>query len=220
MRGGGFGVPGRNGGDFPPRGNGWAAGRRPREHWLPPGGCFRRGCAPHFLFETSKRKCAAPGGKEKMFGGSVCAGADLLPPAGEGWQSLAAVRDGNAPPLGKPPARGSQGYPQRLSPLPLTLLRRTASGSEKRSSSMRQPPRRPPHHPPRDGSIALAEGPSVPEGKAKSEQAPIRRPPYSNFARMCKVATKSGLFFWTVHGPFSFPQEGKENGGCIAQLST
>ena len=25
----------------------------------------------------------------------------------------------------------------------------------------------------------------------------------------------SGLFFWTVHGPFSFPQEGKENGGCI-----
>ena len=24
---------------------------------------------------------------------------------------------------------------------------------------------------------------------------------------------KSGLFFWTVHGPFSFPQDGKENGG-------
>ena len=24
-------------------------------------------CAPHFLFEASKRKCAAPGGKEKMF---------------------------------------------------------------------------------------------------------------------------------------------------------
>ena len=38
-------------------------------------------------------------------------------------------------------------------------------------------PRRPPHHPPRDGSIDLAEGQSVPEGKAKSEQAPIRRPP-------------------------------------------
>ena len=26
---------------------------------------------------------------------------------------------------------------------------------------------------------------------------------------------QSGLFFWTVHGPFSFPQDGKENGGCI-----
>ena len=68
----------------------------------PPRGA-RRG--PHL--ETSRRKCAAPGGK---FGGSVCAGADLLPPAGEGWRSLAAVRDGNARPLGKPLARGSLGY--------------------------------------------------------------------------------------------------------------
>ncbi len=136
MRGGGFGVPGRSGEDFP-----WGkwTGRRTAASGVsaPAGGIVHAGCAPHFLFETSKRKCAAPGGKEKMFGGSVCAGADLLPPAGEGWRSLAAVRDGNAPLLGKPPARGSQGYPQRLSPLPLTLLRRTASGSEKRSSSMR-----------------------------------------------------------------------------------
>ena len=31
--------------------------------------------------------------------------------------------------------------------------------------------------PPRDGSIDLAEDPSVPEGQAKSEQAPIRQPP-------------------------------------------
>jgi len=35
-------------------------------------------CAPHFLFETSKRKCAAPGGKENMFGGSVCAGGGMV----------------------------------------------------------------------------------------------------------------------------------------------
>ena len=68
---------------------------------------------------TPKRKCAAPGGKEKMFGGSVCASADLLPPAGEGWRSLAAVRDGNARPLGKPLARGSQGYMLRRFSLPL-----------------------------------------------------------------------------------------------------
>ena len=51
-----------------------------------------------------------------MFGGSACAGAALLPPAGEGWQSLAAVRDGNAPPLGKPPARGGTGIPPCPSP--------------------------------------------------------------------------------------------------------
>ena len=78
-------------------------------------------CAPHFLFETSKRKCAAPGGKEKMFGGSVCAGADLLPPAGEGWLSHAAVRDGNARSLGKPLARGNLGYPLRRFSLPLAV---------------------------------------------------------------------------------------------------
>ena len=55
-----------------------------------------------------------------MFGGSVCAGADLLPPAGDGWRSLAAVRDGNAQPLGRPLARGSLGYIQLLFSLPLT----------------------------------------------------------------------------------------------------
>ena len=112
-----------------------------------------------------------------MFGGSVCAGADLQPPAGEGWRSLVEVRAGNAPPLGRPLARGSLGYPQPLSPLPLTLPRRAASGSEKRSSSMRQPPRQGRHHPPRDGSCKLAEDLSVPEGQVKSEQAPIRRLP-------------------------------------------
>ena len=57
-----------------------------------------------------KKKMRRARWKRKMFGGSVCAGADLLPPAGEGWRSLAAVRDGNARPLGKPLARGSLGY--------------------------------------------------------------------------------------------------------------
>ena len=51
--------------------------------------------------ETSKRKCAAPGGKEKMFGGSGRIYASLLPPAGESWHFLVEVRDGNARPLGK-----------------------------------------------------------------------------------------------------------------------
>ena len=40
--------------------------------------------------------------EKKRFGGAVCASADLLPPAGDGWHSLAEVRDGNAPPLGNP----------------------------------------------------------------------------------------------------------------------
>ena len=61
-------------------------------------GTFR----PPFLFlAPQKEKRAADRSKEKKrFGGSVRASADLLPPAGEGWPSLAAVRDGNALPLG------------------------------------------------------------------------------------------------------------------------
>ena len=90
----------------------------------PAGGIVHAGCAPHFLFETSKRKCAAPGGKEKMFGGSVCAGADLLPPAGDGWRSRVEVRGGNALPLGSPSARGGSGMP----PAPISA----AAGSSAR----------------------------------------------------------------------------------------
>ena len=72
-------------------------------------------------------------------------------------------------------------------------------------------PRPPPHHPPRDGSIDLTEGPSVPEGKAKSEQAPIRRPP-SRGGPLHRSAPKR-LSLWTVHGPFLFWQDKREMGG-------
>ena len=61
--------------------------------------------------ETSKKMRRARWKRKRRFGGSVCASADLLPPARDGWQSLAAVRDGNARPLGRPLARGSWGWP-------------------------------------------------------------------------------------------------------------
>ena len=65
------------------------------------------------------RDAPRPVEKKKCLGGSVCAGADLLPPAGDGWQSRAAVRDGNARPLGNLSARGSPGYTLRRFSLPL-----------------------------------------------------------------------------------------------------
>ena len=77
-------------------------------------------------------------------------------------------------------------------------------------------PRRPGHYPPRDGSIDLAEDPSVPEGQPKSEQAPIRRPP-SRAARRATAPERA-------QAPFSLPpgaahslfgQGQKENGGRI-----
>ena len=54
---------------------------------------------PPFL-RHQKENAPRPVEKKKCFGGSVRASADLLPPAREGWLSLAAVRDGNAFPLG------------------------------------------------------------------------------------------------------------------------
>ena len=42
-----------------------------------PAGAHGR-CTPHFLFETSKRKCAVHGGKEKMFGRKAGATAAFL----------------------------------------------------------------------------------------------------------------------------------------------
>ena len=87
-----------------------------------------------------------------------------------------------------------------------------ASGSEKRSNSMRRPPRRPPHHPPRDGSCKLAEGHSVPEGKAKSALAPIRRPP-SRAEGHCTGARLT-LFSLDRARPVSLLARQKRNGGA------
>ena len=64
-----------------------------------------------FLHGGKKRTGRGRSKRKKRLGGSVCAGAALLPPAGDGWQSRAAVRDGNAMPLGSPLARGCTGIP-------------------------------------------------------------------------------------------------------------
>ena len=77
-------------------------------------------CAPHFLFDLAEKKTGRARSKRKeRLGGSGRIYASLLPPAGDGWHSLAEVRDGNARPLGKPPARGGLGYILRRFSLPL-----------------------------------------------------------------------------------------------------
>ena len=86
---------------------------------------------PHFSFGLAKRETGRARSKEKKrFGGSVCASADLLPPAGDSWLSLAAVRNGNAMPLGKLPVRGGLGYILRRFSLPLArwLMDASATG--------------------------------------------------------------------------------------------
>ena len=63
----------------------------------------------------------------------------------------------------------------------------------------------------------IAEEHSVPEGKAKSEQALVRRPPYARRATAPERARR--LFSYTGRGAFSFWRNQKENGGRIAQLA-
>ena len=73
-------------------------------------------------------------------------------------------------------------------------------------------PRRGRHHPPRDGSIDLAEDPSVPEGKAKSALAPVRRPPSRGGLLHRSAPT---LFSLDRARPVSLLARQKRNGGCI-----
>ena len=75
----------------------------------PAGGIVHAGCAPHFLFETSKRKCAAPGGKEKM---SRRVGLRRRRPPAAGGGRLAIPRGGQRrkrPALGEPFSPGMSG---------------------------------------------------------------------------------------------------------------
>ena len=80
------------------------------------------GAAPPFSFwRCQKENAACPVEEKKRFGGSACASADLLPPAGEDWCFFAAARDGNVSPLGETFGRGNQGYILRRFSLPLAV---------------------------------------------------------------------------------------------------
>ena len=168
-----------------------------------------------------------------MFGGSVCAGADLLPPAGEGWHSLVEVRDGNARPLGKPPARGGR----RIHPAPIFAaagrwLMRAAAWANATTSTPARRVRSEAERTERDAGQIRSCTPTTSAPSATGRQyLPRRRvkrarrsgkigagtdtPTPVRTEGRCTGVRPSGLFFWTVHGPFSFPQDGKENGGCI-----
>ena len=101
------------------------------------------------------------------------------PAAGGGW--LAVPRGGQRrkrAALGETFGPGRYRDTSCVSPRCRSRFREEQPAAAKRvAEAIRQPPRRRRHHPPRDGSCKLAEDLSVPEGQAKSEQAPIRRPP-------------------------------------------
>ena len=118
-----------------------------------------------------------------------------------------------------------QGYPLPLSPLPLTLPRRSRQRLAKRKARKEKlvecilAPRRCRHHPPRDSSHDLAEDDSVPEGKPKSALVPIRRPP-SGQRRECAGVRQKRPFLLDRARPVFFSARPKRKWGRIAQPSS
>ena len=108
--------------------------------------------------------------------------------------------------------------PLPLSPLPLTLPRRTRQRLAKRKARKEKlvecilAPRRCRHHPPRDSSHDLAEDDSVPEGKPKSALAPIRRPPSAQ-RRECAGVRQKRPFLLDRARPIFFSARPKRKWG-------
>ena len=109
--------------------------------------------------------------------------------------------------------------PLPLSPLPLTLPRRTRQRLAKRKARKEKlvecilAPRRCRHHPPRDSSHDLAEDDSVPEGKPKSALAPIRRPPSAQ-RRECAGVRQKRPFLLDRARPIFFSARPKRKWGA------
>ena len=109
--------------------------------------------------------------------------------------------------------------PLPLSPLPLTLPRRTRQRLAKRKARKEKlvecilAPRRCRHHPPRDSSHDLAEDDSVPEGKPKSALVPIRRPPSAQ-RRECAGVRQKRPFLLDRARPIFFSARPKRKWGA------
>ncbi len=210
-------------------------------------GAVSTGMRPPFSFwSCPKRECAAPGGREKTLRRvglrqrrpPAAGGGRLAVPRGSQGRKRAALGETFGP--GKSGIHLCADFrcrwpvvDERLQHRATQqLLRPPGQRVAKRNARKEKlvkcvlAPRRPPHHPPRDGSIDLAEDPSVPEGQAKSEQAPIRRPPSARRHACAGVRPKRSflldrarpVFFstrwkrkWGVHPRWTSPPGGSQH---------
>ena len=211
-------------------------------------------CTPHFLFETSKRKCAVHGGKEKMFrrvGPHACgppASGDgrLAIPRGSQGRKRAALGESFSPgesqihsaPLsaaaglslrdkgrhmGRPlqnaggflfSCRGGPVCPPVGKPLRGVV---SGSGDRSRGYSIFHPGF--PLHRTRGAGLTQLSCPARAGRRPAGFAGTDSEDPRQRGGPLHRSATKSRLFFWTVHGPFSFPEDGKENGGWNGQAA-
>ena len=69
---------------------------------------------------------------------------------------------------------------------------------------------------PRESTVKSLRHPAAPVVQSsQTRRHPLTPTLAQQLCTHVQSCDQSGLFFWTVHGPFSFPQDGKENGGCI-----
>ena len=132
--------------------------------------------------------CGSQGRKRPALGGVQARGCTGIPPASLSAAAHASAKDQAAPSGAEGAERGAD---QMRSCTP-TNLAPSATGRQSQESQKR---------------IAC---PKASPNRSRHRYADPRRAEGN-----CTGARPSGLFFWTVHGPFSFPQDGKENGGCI-----
>ena len=186
--------------------------------------CSRRGLvrrdAPPILFLVApKRECAAPGGREKALrrGGLR----QRRPPAaGGGWLALPCRSQGR-----KRTALGESLGPGRFRDTPASL------SAAAHASAENQPARSDAERAKREAGqmrscTPTTSAPSATGRQLQKSQKSIACPKAGQNRRLHRSAAprraeghctgaRQRFSLWTVHGPFSFPQEGKENGGCI-----
>ena len=172
---------------------------------------FRHQCSTGSSFRAFRFATRCPGGRR-----GLCFRADvgIGPYAGVGAPARADTQVG---PYGWAGPRFSVGADAHIRPLHRLLLPSRPAAAKRGAEAVRRPPRR--RSTIRHGTAVpeIAENPSVPEGQAKSEHAPIRRPPCARRATAPECAKRFSL--WTVHGPFLFWQDKREMGGAFRWTS-
>ena len=117
------------------------------------------------------------------------------PAAGGGWLAVPRGSQGRKrAALGETFGLGKLGIPSATLPAAAHASSKNSQRQRKKKQLNASTTPTQEHHPPRDGSCKLAEDLSVPEGQAKSEQAPIRRPPCARRAAAPERAQRFFLF--------------------------
>ena len=190
--------------------------------------CSRRGLvrrdAPPILFLVApKRECAAPGGREKALR-RVGLRQRRPPAAGGGWLALPCRSQGR-----KRTALGESLGPGRFRDTPASL------SAAAHASAENQPARSDAERAKREAGQMRSCTPttSAPSATGRQLQTCSREkrarrqakigactdPPTPVARRRERAGARlSGLFFWTVHGPFSFRQDEKKMGGAFPRL--